>query len=300
MTLFEPECMKVNDLAVIDLSFNKLTKIPNILGGFKGNLNLSNNNFWFTEYSNLSYYKITEAQELMLAYQLNLVSTYNIEYAIKVLDEKKIYIEKNKLIKFLKLEHTNRGKYINNTFNNCQNIHLTSVQKSTEKSIIHVMLHNAYTDNRKKLIKDCFSMINLTSEQKDTIRKLCYNANIHPIYKVTFYDIFSRVFSIILQDNNKEAIIQIFQQDLIDSLNSCYTGIITRMVGSLNGFVTGISISISVNEEISNSILAIRNKYANLYKIPTEYYENILPVVWQLLEDHCIPENEHNSWLEYL
>jgi hypothetical protein len=292
--------MKVNNIAFIDLSFNKLTKIPNILGGFTGSLDLKNNDFWFTEFSGLPYHKIKEAQELMLAYQLNLVSTYNIKYAILVLNNKNLYIEKNKLEHFLNIEHENRGNYINTTYNNCQNVHLISIQKSTEKSIIYVMLHIVYTDNMKKLINDCFSMINLTPEQKDTIRKLCYSNTIHPIYKVTFYDIFSRVFSIIIQNKNKKTIIKIFEQDLVDSLDSCYTGIITRIIGSLNGFIPGISISISLKEELSNSILAIRNSYAKLYKDPCEYYENILPVVWQLLEDKCIPENEHSSWLEYL
>jgi len=75
----------------------------------------------------------------------------------------------------------------------------------------------------------------------------------------------------------------------------------TRLVNSLSSFVNGISVTISKNEEISNSIIALRKKYAILYADNNELYINeTIPAVWQLLEDECIPENEHDIWLEYV
>ncbi len=100
----------------------------------------------------------------------------------------------------------------------------------------------------------------------------------------------------------KHDLIEIFIEEITETANNtCLTGRMTRMVNVLNGFVLDINVGISKNEEISNSIIVLRNKYAKIYvNEPDKYIAELVPMVWQMLEDNCIPENEHSVWLEYV
>jgi Leucine-rich repeat (LRR) protein len=85
MAVFEPRCINIQHLATIDLSFNRLEKIPEVLGEYEGVLNLKNNNFWYNTYSALQYSKVNSAHELAVAYKFNLISTDTINNAIAIL-----------------------------------------------------------------------------------------------------------------------------------------------------------------------------------------------------------------------
>jgi hypothetical protein len=37
-----------------------------------------------------------------------------------------------------------------------------------------------------------------------------------------------------------------------------------------------------------------------MYPDPEEYINETIPAVWQLLEDMCVGEAEHDVWLEYV
>jgi hypothetical protein len=249
--------------------------------------------------------------ELILAHKLNLVSTIKMQYASRILEERKLVQEAKRLQNSTRIEIVKRTQNINNTFSNSQNVHLTSVQDSMMKSIQYVInykpkniITNQRTEFLKLLEKDLKSFLKLSRKEFnssiDQIMSNCYNENIHSIYKVTYYDVLYQVYSIINDLPDKPTLLLILYNELLDGHNTCFTGQITRMVNALNGFVDGVNVSISKTEELSNSIVAIRKKYGLIYKNPDDYISETVPVVWQLLEDMCIPEHEHDVWLEYI
>jgi hypothetical protein len=108
------------------------------------------------------------------------------------------------------------------------------------------------------------------------------------------------VYTIARSHPHAEAIYEILKEEIEDGLKTCFTGLVSRTVGSLNGFVDYIKINISNREEILNTIVALRRKYGLLYGNTDAYINELTPVVWQMLEDHCIPEGDHHEWLSYL
>ena len=53
----------------------------------------------------------------------------------------------------------------------------------------------------------------------------------------------------------------ILNADVTNSLTTCFTGRVTRLVNVLSGFYPDINIQISVNEQISNVVQELRRKY---------------------------------------
>lgn len=293
MEVFEPRCINITNLATIDLSFNKLEKIPVILGEYEGRLNLKNNNFWYNTYSGLQYSMVVSAHELAIAYKLNIISSSTVNDAIRILSEENTS-EAKKLKDFMNTEFNHRKVYLKNTFNNPQNTHLVGVQNSTKKSIEYLMKTPPYTSNIDELLNEATERINC-----DKI--LTFKKDIkHPLYKVSLYDIFSRVYTIARVHKYQDAILPILKDEIEEGYETCLSGLIARIIGSLNGFEDGIKITISSIEELLNSIVALRRNYSIKYGNSDEYNTEIIPVVWQMLEDFCIKESDHPEWLAYL
>jgi hypothetical protein len=320
MTEFIPENMPMN-LAELNLSFNKLTKIPTCLNTIQGtNVNLKNNDLWFNMYSKLppSMIKPGVYKELALAYRLNLIGTLTLLDAISILRDKQLNEDANLLSILIDARDRtvntgdNRGDNRgdngsgNTTYNNAQNVHLTSVQKSMANSISYIMKYRfKYKDTDPEIseidyIRKALRDINISKKLTKRIMKKCNDRIPHSIYNVNFIDVLISVFTIIYESELKDTLLIIMRDEVQDGINTCFTGQITRMVNVLNGFVDEIKISISNTEELSNSIIALRKRYALLYKDIDQYITETIPVVWQMLEDNCIPEPEHKMWLEYI
>ena len=139
LRVFEPRCLNVARMASIDLSHNRLTSVPKILGEFEGKLTIDHNELWFVDYSWLPFHRVVEAHELMVAYRLNLLSTVRANEAVRILRLKRLLSEAAELEAFLKLEFDQRTRHLKNTHANAQNVHLVSVQTSTQRSIELVM-----------------------------------------------------------------------------------------------------------------------------------------------------------------
>jgi hypothetical protein len=122
----------------------------------------------------------------------------------------------------------------------------------------------------------------------------------HSVYQMTFGDVLYKVYSVICCLQNKRMLLNILHDELKDGQNTCLTGQITRMVNTLNGFVSGINVSISRNEELTNAIVTLRKKNIKLYGDSYLYVHETVAQVWQMLEDACIPEHEHEAWLEFV
>lgn len=322
MSEFTPQNMPRN-LAQLDLSFNKLTKIPECLNTVPfTNINLKNNDLWFNMYSKLPPGMINAGvyEELALAYRLNIIGTMTLSDAICILRYKHLNTDADLLSILIDARDRtvntgdNRGDNRgdngtgNTTYNNAQNVHLTSVQKSMANSISYIMKYrNKYKDTNAgagigeiDYIRKALRDMNVSKKLTKRIIKKCGDTICHSIYNVNFIDVLISVCSIIYESEHKDTLLIIMHDELKDGINTCFTGQITRMVNVLNGFVDEIKISISNTEELSNSIIALRKRYALIYKDIDKYITETIPVVWQMLEDNCISEAEHKMWLEYI
>lgn len=140
-------------------------------------------------------------------------------------------------------------------FNDSQNIHLSSIQQSTNKSINNLM-KDKLISSKEDLIKE---LINLNPKCLSQIMKYLKLTNVHSILLITFEDLFIRVFQrIILSEHKTELLIRL-NDEMYDSIDKCFTGRLTRLVNVLVGFYEDIEINISDSERISNIILSVLN-----------------------------------------
>jgi len=286
-------CVLPSGISQIDLSFNKLQEIPDaIFNAFIKNpsisINLKNNDFWFSMYSNINPSLVSPktVNELMKAHRMNLISTNKVHYAIHVLKEKKFNDEAQMLAERIGEQVKLRVNDGGCTWENKENVHYTSVQDSLKDSI------------------DKLNSIS-TSKSNDTVLSIIQDVDLRKHVEndlQTYYDYASLVQKVYEVALKFGVDLKIIEDELRDGMvDTCLTGKIRRIVSVLNGFVPGLYIGISKNEEIANSIIVIRNRNAKLYENNTELYiTETTPEVLQILEDACIPLHEQTVWIEYI
>lgn len=281
-----------DDLAEIDLSFNKLEEIPHsIYDAFIKNpamkVNLKNNDLWFAMYSDLQPSMISPqtVNELVKAHRMNYLSTVKLNYAVRILREKNFDKDAKYLSQKIKEQLSNRVKDGGCTWDNKENVHLSSVQDNVKDAIDRI--------NRITTPPLSSSILDIITDTK--LREyVATDLSISPEYA----NITKKIYEIAVMYCIDSKIIV---DELRDGMNTCLTGKISRMINVLNGFVPGIGVGISKNEEVANSILVIRNRNTIVYGTDTERYINeTYPAVLQILEDACIPEEEQNVWTEYI
>ena len=299
-----------SEIVDVDLSFNKLKEIPKILKAIHQEnhtvkINMYNNDLWYLMYSDLSPCMIdgTVIDELVFANKLNLVSTSKLRCAVDILRQKKLSNEAIRLAERVGLAIQEKATTLLTTYDNKQNVHLSSVQDNMQTAI------NTLFNIRVKAIMSFACVVkmlqsehNLSRKTIEFLEKTSEKDLYHTGYNLGYQRLFEQVYAVISESTYKADLIKIFIEEISETAdNTCLTGKMTRMVNVLNGFVMDISVGISKTEEMSNSIIVLRNKYAKMYiNEPDKYIAELLPVVWQMLEDNCVPENEHEVWLEYV
>jgi len=305
---FRPE--NIVNLVEIDLSFNKLKEIPACIPQFQEmneniRVTLRNNDFWFEMYSNLPASMISPGvvNELKQAHALGLVGTAKVRYAVQCLQQKEFTQEANQLALLVNMElEQRRVQEAKTTYNDKQNVHLTSVQKAFRESLKYVMAYSpqkTYRDGLPGILKALKLDRKTEKKVKNSWNLPTTTADGH-----TYQQIMLKVYTIINDEKDKEmhaSMLQSFKEEVTQGVDTCFTGQVTRLVNSLGGYNENIKVGISRNEEIANSILVLRKKYTILYPDNTDkYIEECIPAAWQLLEDMCVPEPEHMVWLEYI
>ena len=101
----------------------------------------------------------------------------------------------------------------------------------------------------------------LTEQVKREILNFCDDKTEHSIYLITFEDLFHYVMNRILKHTEKDEILKILEEEIKDTICKCFTGRLTRLLNVLNGFYPDIQIQIGSNEQITNVILMLKDKY---------------------------------------
>lgn len=312
MTEFRPA--NIVDLAELDLSFNKLKQIPACLDMFQDRnpgiaINLKNNDFWFQMYTNLPDNMIAPhtVDELIRAHKYNLVSTDKLNTATRSLQQKELTRDAIRLAEAvqIQLEQRREQPLRNTTYANAQNIHFSSVQDSFRKSVETIMkctpVRNDVLD-----IEHIMKQLRVNKKARKIMRETCSygeRVKINATLSVSLAEVLQRVYALIQNESDTEKrqdMMSVLRIEIEDAVATCFTGKITRIVNALSGYRDDVQVGFSKNEELANSIVAIRHKYTLLYPDPETYVVECVPVVWQLLEELCVPEHEHHIWLEYV
>ena len=133
-----------------------------------------------------------------------------------------------------------------------------------------------------EITKDSF----LSEETKRLLFEYMEDKTIHSIANVTFEEVFRAVWYQIQKHDTSEEIKTILNQEMGDSMCKCFTGRLSRLVNTLNGFCDLVQVNISEGEQLSNVIISMRNKGLAV----ADARKELIPRGYS--------EEEINEWLE--
>jgi len=160
------------------------------------------------------------------------------------------------------LERVNRRVNNNNEiYSDGQNIHNSTIQKSFRNS-----LGNLLKDKNVLSLEECKKHILECNELEEQVKRELLNYcddddTEHGVYLVKFDEVFQYVISRIVRHSESIEMFKILNEEIKDTICKCFTGRMTRLVNVLNGFYDDISIQIGSNEQISNIIVMLKEKY---------------------------------------
>ena len=148
----------------------------------------------------------------------------------------------------------------NDIYKDRQNIHNSNIQQSFRNSLSNILkdkLSYSLDHCKNELLKS-----NCSEEVKRELINFCDDQTQHSIYLITFSDLFLYVMNRILSNQNHSLeLFNILDQEMKDTICKCFTGRMTRLLNVLNGFYPDIQILIGTNEQISNIIINLKNKF---------------------------------------
>jgi len=159
------------------------------------------------------------------------------------------------------LQRLNRRVNDNNkVYSDGQNIHNSTIQKSFRESLGNLLKDkNILTlDECEKHVLECNE---LEEQVKRELLNYCDDDTEHSVYLVKFDEVFQYVISRIVGHPESIEMFKILNEEIKDTICKCFTGRMTRLVNVLNGFYDDITIHIGSNEQISNIIIMLKEKY---------------------------------------
>jgi hypothetical protein len=118
--------------------------------------------------------------------------------------------------------------------------------------------------NNDQLIETITENNVLNEITKQLLFEYIEDNNIHSVIGITFNELLLNVISLILEHEHKNEILKILNIEIQDTECKCFTGRMSRLVNCLNGYDKNVQIKIADNEQISNVISQIMNKYDDI------------------------------------
>jgi len=258
----------LTNLQVLGLYGNKITKI-------KGLDHLTNLQIlWLcsnriTEIRGLDH--LTNLQELWLSSNAITEVPNSI---MNLRNLKIIYIDCkiNQIIqRFLNI---NNIKSNNTTYTDGQNVHDSQIVKSVQNSI-YAIIQDVKQSDIDTTLNDILKDDVISKRTKAQLVEYCEDKTVHSLLNLTFGEILVAVWKVIMDHKDSKEIKEILNGEMSDSMCKCFTGRISRLVNSLNGFDDRITIKISDSQEILNVIINVRNKYTDIVQQKTEIIKEL-------------------------
>jgi polyhydroxyalkanoate synthesis regulator phasin len=191
------------------------------------------------------------------------------------------------------------------TYENKQNVHLSSNQAAVITSVraLQALPTHATADT---LIADFTKRLGKKKEWVAQMLKLCKTPSTHSILGVTYKDVMALVLNAVYTHPDKAikmAIHNILKDEIKSGLTMCFTGQLSRMVNALSGYMEGVGVHQSSQEELSNAIIMIRRRLADMYGLDTdEYLAHAIAEVQHALFEHDkeLSKGECDAWIDAL
>jgi hypothetical protein len=190
------------------------------------------------------------------------------------------------------LDRLNRQVTTNNmVYKDGQNIHNHHIQNSFRNSLNNI-LKDKPTISLEIVKQQLIDNEILTETSKREILNYCDDKTEHSTYLLSYADLLVYVWSRIINNQNKDEIIKVLNQEISDGLCMCFTGRLTRLLNVLVGFYDDIELQISDSEQITNIIMSLKNKYFDNNELKDQVKKELLDRQY----DNKIIE----EWLEYI
>ena len=189
------------------------------------------------------------------------------------------------------LDRLNRRINDNNkVYSDGQNIHNSTIQKSFRNSLGNLLKDKNVLslDKCKKHILECNE---LDEQVKRELLNYCDDNTEHSVYLVKFDEVFQYVISRIIKHPESSEMFKILNEEIKDTICKCFTGRMTRLVNVLNGFYDDISIQIGSNEQISNIIIMLKEKYEG---------DELVKQVREAMKEREYDNETIEEWLTFL
>ena len=289
------------NLKYLNISFNNLTSLPE--GIFDDLVNLEMLNFSFNNFVSLPegiFNNLVNLENLFISNSnltslpLSLRNCRRLE--MFYYDNNPIEYIPPQLHRFLDRMENRAIQFISN---DRQNVHDSAIQRSLNTSISNLM-----KEKPALTIEEVVTFITnsefITSEAKSYLLTYSEDETIHSVHDVTFSEVLTSVISenISLKEEISSEVLKILSEEISDSICKCFTGRISRLVNSLNGFSPKVKVEISKNTQIS-TILAQTSE--RISKVETE--EEITKIKEETiknLREHDFTEEEIEDWMSYL
>ena len=247
------------NLQILDLSKNQITEIKNIDNLVElHNLYLSNN--MITEIKNINnlvnLQMLDLSNNMITEIPLTILNNINLIYF-----SHDIEVVNPIITRFLNRNTIKANKIA--VYNDNQNVHNSDINKSISKSIYAILTtpekNNFYMNN---ILCDPI----LTTETKESLVEYCACNDVHSTLNVTFAEVLHSVWCIIQKHTDSIEIKQILNAEMSESICKCFTGRLSRLINTLNGFDDRVCIMISNNDAIGNIIVMTiaKNKDKNI------------------------------------
>jgi hypothetical protein len=218
--------------------------------------------------------------------------------------------------------HPERPRRANNGYTpiagtDSQNVHNSSIQNSTNKSLDYVLNYkpknslpediitaviNAYKANKVKRSRMRRAMKFFSNSWAESsifyppIRQWCLSNDIHSSFGVTYKSLLKQVWAIIQDHPHSEELIDVLCQELDASEGVCFTGRFTRTLNALTGFIEEVQIGISSGEQMQNQITMAIKRWKD--KLGDDFQVKAREEVRGILNEFKISEVEQEAWLD--
>jgi len=281
----------LTNLQELVLCNNKITQIQN-LDNLINLQNLYLNDNQIIKIQNLD--KLTKLQLLYLS-DNKITHLQNLD---KLINLNQFYYDGNQ-IEYIPpnvqrfLDRLHNGQYV---YNDTQSVHNHQIQESIRNSINKIISVKPKIRN-KQMISQIMSDDILTNKTKGILLEYYNQNDIHSVLDITFGELLLHVWDRIIKSPYSNEIKQIMNTEMNDALCMCFTGRISRLVNSLNGFDPDVAIHIATNEQIGNIIILIKRKLDDIGEYNTEKHRELVKTE---LRERRYDETIINEWLGYI
>jgi hypothetical protein len=150
---------------------------------------------------------------------------------------------------------------------------------------------------KRTVVKDeSVKRLRLNKDAKELLLKYCDSTDIHVELNVTYRQVAERLFGWLSRQNIEtwNEVVKILNVELVSSKDKCFSGKLSRLISSLDGFHPGVRIAIATSDQVSNRLLLTltKGKENNLDA------EEILVNILRELRELELTDTQINEWMD--